>query len=211
MYVPAQFKEEDLPTLHQFMRDNAFATIITTHDGSLVASHVPFILDAERGPLGTLVGHLALGNPQWRSFDGVQEALIIFQGPHSYISPSWYEQPVGSVPTWNYAIVHAYGIPQRIEDESDVLRLLSTQVSTYDAAVEGTTYIFDPQQEGERKRARGVVGFTIAIQRLQGKYKLSQNRSQNDQQRVIAALQETGHPSNSEVAELMHKRLSQRE
>src|SRR5262245_32627214 len=107
MYIPNSFREDDQAELHDLMRQNNFAILVTQHGGAPFATHAPFLLDAERGPHGTLLAHIARANPQWRDFDGQQEALVIFQGPHAYISPSWYEV-APSVPTWNYAAVHAY-------------------------------------------------------------------------------------------------------
>jgi transcriptional regulator len=104
MYIPRAFREDDSSKLHTFMREYNFATFITLHDGVPFATHLPFLLDAERGPNGTLLAHMARANPQWQVFKSSQEVLVIFQGPHAYISPSWYEVEL-SVPTWNYAVV----------------------------------------------------------------------------------------------------------
>ena len=106
MYIPESFRESHLATLHAFIRQNSFGTLVSEQDGELVASHLPFLLDPERGPYGTLVAHMARANPHWQAFDGDAEALAIFQGPHAYISPSWYATEQ-SVPTWNYTAVHA--------------------------------------------------------------------------------------------------------
>ena len=125
MYIPKLFREEDISTLHQLMQAYSFATLVTQHDGAPYASHLPLTLCPEAGPFGTLMGHMARANPQWRDFevDGEQEVLVIFQGPHTYVSPSWYAvQP--SVPTWNYAAVHAYGMPRLIEDEAELYEAL---------------------------------------------------------------------------------------
>src|SRR6476620_10303297 len=109
MYLPKSFQIEDLGELHAFILAHNFASLITQHQGAPFATHLPFLLDAERGPHGTLLAHMARANPQWRGFASGQPALVIFQGPHTYISPSWYEPIAPSVPTWNYATVHAYG------------------------------------------------------------------------------------------------------
>ena len=119
MYIPKAFREDDITTLHKFMREYSFATLITQHKGVPFATHLPFILDAQCGPNGALLAHVARANPQWHDFVDEQEVLVIFQGPHAYISPSWYEVEL-SVPTWNYAVVHAYGIPRLIEDGEEI-------------------------------------------------------------------------------------------
>ena len=108
MYVPAAFREDRIEVLHALMREHSFATVVSNGESGLVATHLPILLDAGRGPRGTLVGHMARANPHWQSFREDVEILIIFQGPHAYISPSWYTTSL-AVPTWNYAAIHAYG------------------------------------------------------------------------------------------------------
>src|SRR5579863_5827453 len=135
MYIPKAFREDNLETLQTFMRDYSFATLITVQDGAPQVSHVPFIPDTQRGPYGTLRAHLARGNQQWRHLDGQREALVIFQGPHAYVSPSWYEVEL-SVPTWNYAVVHAYGVPRLIEEPGELYALLQTLVKENEAGFE---------------------------------------------------------------------------
>jgi len=207
MYIPKAFREDDLETLHAFMREYSFATLVTQQNGELVASHLPFLFDAERGSYGTLMGHMARGNSQWRTFAEMQEALVIFQGPHTYISPSWYEDDLAaSVPTWNYAVVHAYGIPRLIEDDVALYTMLQALVEKHEAQFE-KQWTFKPLDEYMQKRLRAIVGFEIPITRLEGKFKMSQNRSTNDQGRVIVALEgRNADQLSTEVAELMSKR-----
>lgn len=182
MYVPAAFEENDLAILHALMRQFSFATLITTADAAPFATHLPFLVDAGEGGLGVLRAHLARANPQWRHFTGSAEALVIFQGPHSYISPGWYEgQP--AVPTWNYAAVHAYGVP-RLLDDAETLGLLRASVAEYDPAPEA----LDMPDEFVRRMQRGLVGFELPVARLEGKRKMSQNKSEADREGVIAAL-----------------------
>ncbi|GHO57130.1 FMN-binding negative transcriptional regulator [Ktedonobacter robiniae] len=207
MYVPKHFREEDLVELHAFMSGNPFALAISNQEGVPVASHIPVILQAEPGPYGQLLGHFALGNSQWKTFDGSQEVLIIFQGPHAYISPSWYSEPEISVPTWNYAVVHAYGVPRLVEDPDDLMTLLGDQVHVFEGT-DRLAWFLQPENEAMRKKARGVVGFTMSITRLQGKYKLNQNRSLTDQEQVIDQL-ETQDDVSKGVAALMRKRIAQ--
>jgi len=123
MYLPKPFREDDPARLHALIRAHGFATLISERDGEPFASHLPLLLDAERGPRGTLLGHMARANPQWRSFDQGRAALAIFHGPHCYVSPSWYAN-APAVPTWNYAAVHAYGRPRVLEDGGEVRALL---------------------------------------------------------------------------------------
>jgi transcriptional regulator len=202
MYLPAHFREDDLPTLQAFIRDNSFGILVTQHEGAPFATHLPFIYDADHGPYGTLLGHIALGNQQWKSFDSGQEALAIFSGPHAYITPSWYEVDL-SVPTWNYAVVHAYGTPQRITDRAELYALLQALIQLHEAQFK-QPWTYPLPEEYLDKMMRGIVGFTMPISRLEGKFKMSQNRSASERARVIDELQET-HP---EVARIMTKRVS---
>ena len=122
MYIPAAFAETDLTRLHDFIEQNSFGLLVSQVDGLPFASHLPFLLERTAGPHGTLVGHMARANPQWREAGG-QTALAIFSGPHAYISPTWYEAEQ-VVPTWNYTAVHAYGRVQIIEDEDALLEIV---------------------------------------------------------------------------------------
>jgi transcriptional regulator len=201
MYLPKSFQIEDLAELHAFMRAYSFASLVTQHQGAPFASHLPFLLDAERGPHGTLLAHMARANPQWRDFAGGGEALVIFQGPHAYISPSWYETHP-SVPTWNYAVVHAYGMPQVVEDLATLRHMLETLVDSLEAAFAQRWGMNLPHDYLD-KMMRAVVGFEIEITRLEGKLKLSQNRSEHDQNQVAEALGQSENPLDLGVAAMM--------
>ena len=205
MYIPKAFREDDMSTLHTLMHEYSFATLITLHEGVPFATHLPFILDAQRGPNGTLLAHMARANQQWHDFKSSQEVLVIFQGPHAYISPSWYEVEL-SVPTWNYAVVHAYGLPRFIEDQGELYELLKALIQTHEAHFE-RPWPFKLPDVYLQKMMRGIVGFEIQITRLEGKFKLSQNRSEVERENVIAALQETSDMLNRDVAELMNRNL----
>ncbi len=202
MYIPKAFREDDYNTLHNLMREYSFATLITQHEGVPFATHIPFILDSRRGPKGTLQAHMARANPQWHDFNNGQEVLVIFQGPHAYVSPSWYEVEL-SVPTWNYAVVHAYGIPRLIEDGEELYELLKILIETHEAKFENP-WAFQLPVDYLQKMIRGIVGFEIAITRLEGKFKLSQNRTVSERENVIAALQESS--DTLAVAELMSRK-----
>ncbi len=202
MYIPKAFREDDINTLHKLMREYSFATLITQHEGVPFATHLPFILDAQRGPNGTLLAHMARANPQWHHFASGQEELVIFQGPHAYISPSWYEVEL-SVPTWNYAVVHAYGPPRLIEDQVKLYNLLKSLIHTYEAHFE-KPWPFNLPDDYLQKMMHGIVGFEIEIARLEGKFKLSQNRTEVERENVIAALQESR--DTLAVAELMTRK-----
>ncbi len=199
MYIPKAFREDDISTLHTFMEIYSFATLVTQHEGLPFATHLPFLLDSERGSNGTLLAHMARANPQWHDLASAQEVLVIFQGPHAYISPSWYEIEL-SVPTWNYAVVHAYGLPRLIEDQEELYNLLKILIQTHEAQFENP-WPFQLSDDYLQKMMRGIVGFEIEITRLEGKFKLSQNRTETERKNVIAALQES--TDTLAVAELM--------
>jgi transcriptional regulator len=206
MYIPKAFREDDLETLYALMRNYNFATLITTQNGVPLASHLPFLLDTQRGPYGTLMAHMARANPQWQTFDSTQEALVIFQGPHAYISPSWYEDDVEqSVPTWNYAVVHAYGTPYLIEDTARLYNILQATVQTFEGHFE-RPWELQPLNGFMQNKMRGIVGFEIPITRLEGKFKLNQNRSENDQVQVADVLKSSADDLSAGVAQLMSKR-----
>jgi transcriptional regulator len=201
MYIPKAFREDDINMLRAFMRAYSFATLVTQQDGIPFASHLPFLLDTEHGSYGTLLAHMARANPQWHVLDGSQEVLIIFQGLHAYISPSWYEVEL-SVPTWNYAAVHAYGLPRLIEEKAALYDLLKTLVQTHEAQFE-KPWPFQLPGEYVQKMIQGIVGFEIQITRLEGKFKLSQNRTASERETVIAALHDRPDSLSMGVAALM--------
>lgn len=168
----------------------------------MTASHLPFLLQSEAGAPGVLLGHMARANPQWHDFQSGAEVLVLFQGPHGYISPSWYES-VEAVPTWNYEAVHAYGVPHLIEDPATVRSLLDALVSEYEAGQPVPWSTRQISDELVTKLQRAIVGFEIRITRLEGKRKLSQNRPAADQRGVLTGLRSTGAPNALELAELM--------
>jgi transcriptional regulator len=175
------------------------------HDGAPVVSHLPFVLDPATGQHGTLYAHVARQNPQWQDFDGSREVLAIFQGPHGYISPRWY-RPGNAVPTWNYATVHAWGVPRIVEDPAAARR----QQSALTAAYEGDrsdAWSLDTQPDAYIEgMLHGIVTFELPIARLEGKYKLSQNRSSEDRTGIVAGLRATGSAGDAELARLMAAR-----
>ncbi|MFL5800750.1 MAG: FMN-binding negative transcriptional regulator [Roseiflexaceae bacterium] len=203
MYIPNSFRENDQSLLHELMRQYSFAILVTQHDGAPFATHLPFLLDAERGQYGTLLAHMARANPQWRGFASGQPALVIFQGPHAYVSPSWYEV-APSVPTWNYATVHAYGVPRIVEEREALEAMLVRLVDTHEATFERPWRV-ELTDDYLDKMTRAIVGFEIEITRLEGKFKLSQNRSENDQRRVAEALAQSEQALDVGMAELMQE------
>lgn len=207
MYIPKHFREDDLVVLQKVMRDYSFATLVSTReDGVPIATHLPFVYEPEPAPYGTLKAHMALGNPHWRVFQEERDSLVIFQGPHTYISPSWYEVEL-SVPTWNYATVHAYGRPRIITDHAELYEHLKTLIATHEAQFPNP-WPFQLPADYVEKMMKGVVGFALEITRLEGKFKMSQNRSPNEQKRVIEELSSSADSTTCEVAAVMRERLA---
>ena len=203
MYSPDHFKIDDPAVLADFMRQHSFATVVT-HDGKAShATHMPVIYRADEGRHGALATHMARANPQWRHFANGQEVLVIFTGPHAYISPAWYDtQP--AVPTWNYTAVHVYGIPRIVEDDDRFATMLGELVEFHEAP-RAERWSGEMPGEFRDRLMKGIVGVEIEITRIEGKFKLSQNRSAEDKARVIAALSQSSDPTEREVAAMMGK------
>jgi transcriptional regulator len=207
MYSPPYFQIEDRETLHTFIRRHSFATIVT-HDGAMPhATHMPVLLDAKRGSQGTLVSHMARANPQWRHFENGQETLVIFTGPHAYISPAWYAtQP--AVPTWNYTAVHAYGRARLITDSERFAAMLGELIEFYEAPRGELRWDGHVPPEFRDKLMAAIVGVEIEITRLEGKFKLSQNRPP-DVSGIIQALATSEDQTEREVAAMMKVPVNQ--
>lgn len=205
MYIPKAFHEDDISQLHALMQQNYFAILVSSQDNIPLVTHLPVVLDTTRGPYGTILSHMARANPHWRSFSSTQESLLIFQGPHSYITPSWYDEPL-SVPTWNYAAVHAYGKPRIIEDIAEMLAFMETLTQQSEAHFEQPWQLSGLPHDFVEKKLPGTVCFSMEITRLEGKFKLSQNRPVSDRVRVADALQASPDPLAQGVASLMKER-----
>jgi len=199
MYVPTPFAQPDLAVLHSAIEQYSFATLVSG-GGGLSASHLPLLLDRGQGAQGTLLGHMARGNLQWREAAG-QEVLAIFSGPHAYVSPQWY-QASQVVPTWNYVAVHAYGTLEIMEDAAEVEALLDRMIETFEAA-EPTPWRMTEPTEYVQRLLRQIVGFRIPIGRLEGKWKLNQNRPPEQRSNVIAVLSQRPDDQSQAVARLM--------
>ena len=202
MYIPEHFRESRTAVLHELMRQHSFGTLVSQVDGEPFATHVPFLLDAERGTYGTLRAHVARANPHWSAFQDGGSVLVMFQGPHAYVSPSWYATPV-AVPTWNYTAVHAYGRPRLVEEREALRALVEDTVRTYEDAYPEPWRLDQLDAAVVDKMLENIVGFEIPVERLEGKLKLSQNRSAADREGVIAALTRQGDEQSAGVATLM--------
>ncbi|MCZ6590779.1 MAG: FMN-binding negative transcriptional regulator [Alphaproteobacteria bacterium] len=201
MYIPDAFAETGLDRLHSLIEAYDFAMLITNGEPAPTVSHLPFVLDRENGPNGTLQAHMARSNPHWQSFAG--EALVVFRGPHSYISPTWYEPDAPAVPTWNYAVVEAYGTPRIVDDAQQLRAQQERLVATHEAGRSPSWTMADQPPAYIDAMLRGIVAFEIPIARLEGKFKLNQNRSTTDRQHVAQALATGGSEDGQALARLM--------
>ncbi len=195
MYVPPLFKEDRVDVLHAAIRRSGLVTLVTLTADGLIASHVPMLLDTEPAPYGMLLGHVARPNPQARgAVPGVQ-ALAIFQGPDAYITPSWYatKRENGKVvPTWNYVAIHAYG-PVEFFDDKERLRAIVTRLTERHESTRAEPWaVTDAPAEFTDVMLKGIVGFSLPIVRLEGKWKMSQNRPAQDRAGVVDGLEEQG-------------------
>lgn len=187
MYVPDNFKETDVGVLHDTIRGIKLGTLVTFGPAGLVASHVPMLVDAEPKPFGTLSGHVARANPHWREASRDTPALAIFLGPNTYISPASYatKRKTGKVvPTWNYVAVHAYGPVTFYDDADRLLQLVTRLTDTHETGWQ----VSDAPAEYTRSMLKAIVGFELPIARLEGKWKMSQNRPAEDVPGIVDAL-----------------------
>jgi transcriptional regulator len=196
MYVPSHFRMAGDQAPYDFMAAHAFATLVSTHEGAPFATHLPFLLEG-----GRLRAHMARANPQWKSF-GTAEVMVVFTGPHAYVSPSWYEA-TDEVPTWNYAAVHAYGVPQIITDPTEVRAMLETLVTRNERGFAVPWKMTTASEAYLSRLMNGIVAFDIPIARLDAKEKLSQNHHEADRIRVAAQLARSDDPTDRELSALM--------
>ncbi|MFD1385469.1 FMN-binding negative transcriptional regulator [Oceanobacillus oncorhynchi subsp. oncorhynchi] len=203
MYVPKRFKVTDTKEIWEFVKQHSFATLVTAEDNIPVATHLPVTVSRADDDY-RITGHMAYANLQWKTFESVDDALVIFQGPHAYVSSTWYAHE--NVPTWNYQAVHMYGTPRILEKE-ELLESLKTLSDTYENhrdpsfSVEGyTPKLLDAQ-------LKAIVGLEIKVTEVQAAYKLSQNRNETDYQHIIDHLKKEGDSDSERIAEQMENRL----
>jgi transcriptional regulator len=208
MYQPPAFREERLEVQHAFMRAHPLALLVTM-GGGLTANPVPLVLDSAEGPFGMLRGHLARANDQWSTFDPKIECLAIFQGEDGYVSPSWYKakQETGKVvPTWNYAVVQAYGRLTAIEDPAWLRAQIEALTAQHESGRAQPWAVGDAPSDFVAAQIKGIVGIEIAITRIEAKWKVSQNRSAADVEGVVRGLRADGTPQSQALADLVAER-----
>jgi transcriptional regulator len=207
VYLPAHFREDDLPRLHALMRERPLATLVTAGPQGLTANHVPFLLYPDEGTHGTLRAHLARANPQLDELEQVTECLVVFQGPEGYVSPGWYpsKREHGKVvPTWNFVAVHAWGTPRVVDEPAWLRREVDTLTDRHEAGQDSPWHVDDAPAEYLGQMLRGIVGLEVPIRRLEGKWKVSQNRPPDDRRGVADGLHVRG---NDTLADLVAQHL----
>ncbi len=208
MYLPPAFREDDLPTIHAEMRRIQLGTLVTITAKGLVATHLPLMLDSSAGEYGTLYGHVARGNTQWRESLPEVQGLAMFTASDAYVTPTWYpsKQETGKVvPTWMYAAIHAYG-PVRFIDDAEWLRDLVTRLTEKHEAVFAQPWkVIDAPADYIDVQLKRIIGVELPISRLEGKWKFDQRSSEQDRHGVMAGLEASGTPGNLEAAGVMRR------
>lgn len=204
MYIPEHFKETNLVRISALIEGHPLGMLVTAPEGVPFVSHLPFLFERLAGSHGKLLGHMARANPQWQHLSAGSEVLAVFQGPHAYVSPSWYAS--AGVPTWNYAVIHLRGTPRLIEGETELEALLEQLTHAHESPMASP---WEPQLTGERraKLLNMIVGFEIEVTDVQGKFKLSQNRPLEEQQNVVKELSLSNNQTNIAVAALMSEAI----
>jgi transcriptional regulator len=193
LYIPKPHLVEDRRFLHAFMDEFSFVDLVTVSP-SLRITHIPVWLDRSAGAYGTIHGHISRQNPQREAFDGMQTGVIVFRGPHGYISPTWYAKSENAVPTWNFAVVHATGKLRPVEGRKQLHELLTRLIAKFES-YEGTNYDFAKLDETYKYGLMGgIIGFELEIELLEGKFKLGQDRSPADRQSLLKKMTEAKAP-----------------
>ena len=199
-----QFQVQDPDMLHTLVRAQPLATLVIAHEGALHANHVPLFLDPDRGPNGTLVGHVARANGVWPLLP--QTAVAVFHGPQAYVSPSWYPSKAldgKQVPTWNYTAVHAHGRLSAFDDPERLRAVLETLTDQHEAHRPAPWRISDAPPDYIDKLLRAIVGIELAVDRWEGLWKMSQNRTDTDRVGVVEGLRAEGTPAANAMVDLM--------
>jgi transcriptional regulator len=208
VYVPKHFEETDRAVLHALIDTHPLGAWITHGADGLAVDHIPFLVDRTRGEFGTLLAHVAKVNPVWRALDGENESVVVFRGADAYVSPAWYpakHEHGRVVPTWNYAVVHAFGRARAIHDPAWLRDLLERLVARHESSRPQPWQIADAPADYIARQLEAIVGIELPIRRIEGKWKASQNRSRPDRLGVVAGLAETA--NGAAMSQLVLERL----
>ena len=209
MYQPPHFREDRIEVQHDLIRSHPLGLLIAAGPGGLQANPIPFLVYPEPSPHGTLRAHMARGNPQWRELNAVKECLVVFQGPQQYITPSWYptkKEHGKVVPTWNYVTVHAWGAPQVIDDAAWLRRQVEDLTNQNEGKLPEPWKVDDAPEQYLASQIKGIIGIEIPISKIEGKWKVSQNRPAIDREGVVAGLRNAGGRQAEVMAELVAER-----
>lgn len=206
MYLPSHFAEPDHAALHALMHAHPLATWVVADADGVQVNHVPFLLDIDAAGRATLRGHVARANPVWRALDGAAPSLLVFHGAQGYVSPGWYPSKRSDprvVPTWNYAVVHAHGAARAVDDARWLRALLQRLTERHEATLPRPWSLADAPGDYIDRMLAAVVGVEVAVERLEGKFKLSQNRTAADRDGVVAGLRARGDAASEALAAAM--------
>ncbi len=212
MYMPSQFRQQDPAELRALMQAAPLAALVTYGDGCLQVSHIPLLFDGAAGAHGQLIGHFAAANPQAQHYDASVEAIAIFNGPDAYVSPNWYQtkrETAKVVPTWNYVAVYAFGAIEFIDDPEGKRAVVARLTDRHESRQPSPWSVDDAPEDFVQSQLRAIRPFTFHIARLEGKWKLSQNRTENDRSGVIDAL-DTDDSAKAQDAAARMRRLYDR-
>jgi transcriptional regulator len=209
MYIPRHNEEKRVPVMHALVTSHPLGTLVTLGSSGLFASHIPMVLEDDGSEFGVLRGHISRANTQWRDFVPTVDALAIFSGHQHYITPNWYpgtKEHGKEVPTWNYVVVHAYGPLKVIQDEQWLLTNVEKLTSIHEAASPVPWKVSDAPQDFIRSQLRGIVGLELPIRRLEGKWKVSQNRTEEEREGVVEGLGKLGTPESLAMKDLVERK-----
>lgn len=205
MYIPKDFEVNDKTKLFDFIKSNSFGILFSQEDEGPFATHLPFFIDENKGDNGVLIGHMAKSNPQWKNLNE-KKIIVVFPGPHAYISPTWYSG-ANTVPTWNYVAVHIYGEFKVMEKKDDMKDIIEKTVNFYESSM-STPWKAEFNDKFIDGLMNGIVGFEISINKVEGKWKLNQNHSIQRQQNLIKGLKTRDEYDSQEIAKLMEQNIS---
>jgi transcriptional regulator len=209
LYNPPAFRETDLAALHAQILGTGLTTLITVGDNGPIVSQLPMLLDPEAAPFGTLTGHLARGNPQWKQSDFSKPAVAMFMGPDAYVSPSWYPSKAEhgkAVPTWNYSLIYVRGMLETFEDAGELRAHVTALTERFERNAPTPWKVSDAPEDYLQRQFKGIVGLRLKIDTIEGKAKLSQNRTKADQDGVITALSASERPDDRTIGGMMKQR-----